>query len=114
MSRMIRTACLLLTVAASSLSLADAGLAEPYGGAAVQTRPAPPSGASIGQHPAAPAGLPVVSVVTPPQVNGPDHRLPYYHYLPRPHPLNACNRSRPAFGDADFSFQGFNDARIPC
>ncbi|HEX7858296.1 MAG TPA: hypothetical protein VF503_31830 [Sphingobium sp.] len=49
----------------------------------------------------------------------PDQSAAYrgaYHYrppLPR-HSLDACGRSHPAFGDADFSFHGYDDAHIPC
>lgn len=67
---------------------------------------------------AAPDAVPVFRGPTDAQLQGriaSPARWPGAYRYPAPrNQLNVCRRSRPAFGDADFSFQGFNDAGIPC
>jgi len=97
---------------ARTLSLTVFLLALPFAPASAQT-----SGNAV-------VGLPRVSVVgqggtTQPPAPSSASRDPRAVPLPgryRPYrpQLNACRRSRPAFGDADFTFHGFDDAHIPC
>lgn len=70
-----------------------------------------------GQRAAAPAatGFRSAGEVAPQAGQARPVRVPGAYRFPQPrNQLNACRRSRPAFGDADFSFHGFDDAGIPC